>query len=222
MNGKNKQLLVIAGIVVGVIILAIIGSRARRPGPTIAPEHIPPNAPAFLIHNNTTYNPTGDTTADNLVRIDLAYFARQKVSAYKSTTSVVNFNLSNDPVANGFTISFKGGFESSKDKIEVSVTILANHIVKTSITDKTSGINIDTQLPSYSALNQLIAQLPINATNYTISYVPTDGSITVTLYEQNPAFLEEAKQDLASRLGVQVSGLTKFKISYIFPSNFSN
>jgi len=221
MSGKNKQLLVIAGLVIGVIIVTIIGARIRRPGPTTAPEQVPLNAPAFLIHKDTTYNPTGNLTADNLVRSDIAYFAHHKIAAYKSASSGVSFTLSGDPVANGFVVSFKGSFGALKDKVEVSVTILKNNRVKTSITDKTSNTNIDNELPSNSAFNQLIAQLPITTADYEINYVPSDSSIAVTLYEQSPTILDQAKKALAGKLGVPVSGLTKFQISYIFPRNFN-
>ncbi len=164
-------------------------------------EYVDRNSGAFMSYKDYPFLPLASGAANDLLRQDLAFFARNTIPKYgPNDDPSVNFKLSKDIKTNGASVSFSGVFERSKDNISVEVTQLNNNRIKTSITNTKSRSNIDDKLPSNSKRNQFIAKLPISNSEYIIDYDDDVDGFLITLYAESS--LDKASSTITDALGI--------------------
>ena len=133
------------------------------------------------------------------IRADLYYFGKKKLPGYSGESSVIiGFEVTSKIMSKDGIVSFEGKYGSSKHKILVSVSLLRNERVKTSIVDDRNKDQINDQLPSNSAINQFIGTLPTQGDAYEISYGGRGDDILISVFEDTPENINAVKDRLKS------------------------
>lgn len=179
---SNKRTFMLIGILAAIIILAIIGARQRN-GRTSGVEYVSPTSGAYLVYEDAAYLPLKTIDANNMLRADVAYFARKLFDSYNpSKQPAVKFNVAKKPSSTNGVLMFRGRFEKARSGITIRVSELANNRIKTSIKIDKTGENADSELPSNSKRNVFIRSLPLINNDYRIYYALDTEKITVRLY----------------------------------------
>lgn len=222
----KEQPLLIIGLIIPVIVMIILIVLSSKHAPKTSGEIPAKDSRAYLVYQKEAYFPMKNVMSDNLVRSDVAYFARQTMKVYDPNknpgvvlnVSSINLNLDTDTGKDtGKGVDIVGTFEKSKDEIHINIKKLANDRVSMSIINTKSNTNIDDKLPSKSKENKLIESLPITSNNFRIDYVSYDGSVLVTIGEKNPDYIEQANQ--AMRKKMDSENLGSLVIGYSYPTN---
>ncbi len=203
-------------MVIGVIFVLFILFFAGRTDPTETEGDVaPPFSSAFISKDDIPYRISDDTVVENLIKEDLAHFARERYpdSYGVDGTIIVEFFLTESARRGGSVTAFDGRFDRSKNDIEVSVELLRNSRIKTTITDKQTGDSMSDNLPSNSPQNQLIAALPITEDRYSIQYVAPDG-VAIQAYVRDPEIFEEGRARIAEEIGQDATDQITTSISF--------
>ncbi|MBA3758708.1 hypothetical protein H0X10_03700 [Candidatus Saccharibacteria bacterium] len=210
---KIYVLLAIIAATIGLFIFGTLKNSDRGVG--TGKEYKPPDGPAIMNDSEDLYRFIGNDAQFTFIRADVAAFARLSFDPYKSGEIVaVIFNVKNTASIDSDKITFGGKYSESKDDIEVTITKLPNNRLKTSITNKKTGLTIDSQLPSNSKRNQFIGMLPLKQTGYSVSYLATKDAFYVTLAGSDiNRELNEAKAVIINGLGIQ--NLSEEGVSFV-------
>jgi hypothetical protein len=193
---ENKSLLIIP-VILFVVLLLILSLRGSSKNYKTAGDTVSASTIASLKYNNALYFATNVNASDSLLGEDITFFARKNYQVYNPDKPIaVIFNIASKPSTNGKTISFSGSYEKVKNKIEVTVTILRNNRIKTSIKDAKTGTEIDSLLPSNNKTNLYIQSLPITYTNYRIYYSLVTNKVTINLNRYSPDLKQQALTQL--------------------------
>lgn len=192
------------GIAVAFVVLFIVLVGSGR-GPDIVGDQASPTSGAFMVYKDAPYLPFGSTVSNNMLRDDLAYYARSTYpDEYNPNRqpSVV-FNLADTPKKSEKSLEFSGGYEKVKAKFDVKVELLSNGRIKTSIVDTKTNRNINSELPSNSKQNQFIASLPITTGSYRLSFSGSGDKdkITIRLNDQSEQSRVEALSSIEAAMG---------------------
>ena len=218
-GGSNKRLFIIVGIIIALIILAIIGARQRSGEPS-GEEYVSPTSAAFLVYEDTAYLPLKSVDANNMLRADVAFFARKMFEAYNPAKQpAVRFDVTKKPVSTEKGITFKGKYEKARSGITIQVTELPNNRIRTSIKMDKTGENTDATLPSNSKKNVYISKLPIFNSDYRIYYALDTEKITVRLYgDFTEAKKQSALTEIRTALGDDFITNDNLDIYYTLPA----
>jgi len=147
---------------------------------------------------------------------DLYVFGSTAYEEYKKDdVEVIGFTLSSEVKKESDTVTFSGEFGSSSNTVTVSLELLKNSRLKSSITDTKTKLNIDQKLPSNSKFNSYIAKLPIIGDGYTAGYSASDGKISIQLDDRDPALSQRAFDDIQKE--VDDGSYDSKQIQIIFP-----
>jgi hypothetical protein len=150
------------------------------------------------------------------ITTDLHVFGRSAYEIYKNNASKpIGFKITSDVAKKDSIVTFEGHYGSSKNKVSVRVTMLGNDRISISITDTATKLNVDSELPSNSKINQFIGGLPMSGEGYNITYV-SDDTVNIGLYFRDPSLRDRAHQDIVNKLGEEET--KKLNISITFPS----
>jgi hypothetical protein len=155
----------------------------------------------------------GGTIRHEQVARDLHYFAKNSYEAYRNRNGVIGFLIESEIKKDNTTVSFSGRFGAVSNKIVIEVVMKPNYRNSTSITDKKTGKQIDSRLPSNSKRNQLISKLPIKDKKYLIEYEPSNDMFVINIFDGGSNELSLATKRLSNELGV--SNLEKEKYQFI-------
>ncbi len=114
---------------------------------------------------------------------DLFTFAKKEYPAYNKKGVSIGFKLNESPKKTDNTVRFEGRYGLVKNKIVVEVLLLKKKKIKLSITDSKTGKNINNDLASNSAKNQLIGTLPLDKELFSIDYNSTSDTFLITSYD---------------------------------------
>lgn len=212
---KPKQSIGIAAMVLVLVILGL----ASGSGPSIEGDQASPTSGAFMVYKDAPYLPFRSTTSNNLLRDDLAFYARSiypdKYNPEKQPAVV--FNVSGAPVQSEKSLEFSGGYEKVKGKFSVKVELLKNGRIKTSIVDTKTNHNIDSELPSNSKQNQFIASLPITTDGYRVSFsgIGEETKITIRLNDSSELSRVEALNSVEAAMGSDFMNDENISVFYL-------
>lgn len=220
MDSRKKLIAIAIG---GLIVLAgglIIALGNRGVNPDMPPEESTirefTKYASIVGPTKTLLENIGGVVQFDMISLDLHYFGRVNYDKYKKGDSlIVGFSLDGSITKTESTVTFEGSYGASKNKINVSIELLANKRLKTSITDSKTGRNVDAQLPSNSKFNQFIAKLPVNQDQYSIEYSPSKDNVVVVLGEREPSIYQKALDYIKSQ--VDDGSLEQKKITALFP-----
>ncbi|MCA9347171.1 hypothetical protein KC930_01160 [Candidatus Saccharibacteria bacterium] len=216
---KEQPLMILPLIAAVALILIIIFSSRGSKGPKTDGDLPQPGYAAFLVYKDQAYFPFNNLNSDNLLRDDVAYFARKTMKdKYDNGKNVaVVFNVSSES-SNDSTgeITLAGKFDKSKDKITIIASRTSNDRIKNHINNDSKNTSIDSELPSASKLNAFIATLPYQASNYYIEYIAKDSTINLLMGEKDPVAFQEAQNLIKDKTGVD--DLSTISYSYSYPT----
>jgi hypothetical protein len=182
-NISKRKLLIIAVLSTIFVVFVIFLITQARKGSGDGGEYVAPDSPAFMAYKDKAYLPTGNPTMDNMLRADMAFFARKSFPVYDPTKQPsVLFDVTETPSFKEATYHFSGKYQKVGDAIDITFTVLKNDRIKVSITDKKTAVNIDSQLLSNSKINTFIGTLPVFTKDYRVAYALDTEKITVTIY----------------------------------------
>jgi hypothetical protein len=215
---SSKKIFVVVGVII-VILAGLIGSLTHRGDDgESGGEYVAPDSPAFLIYEDKAYLPLDENASNNMLRADVAYFARNNYSEYDPEKQPsVAFHIKKKPAKNGSVLEFRGQYEKVKNEISISVNSLNNGRIITSITDTKTKKDLNTQLPSNTQRNKFIATLPIVTKTYSIEYAMPTDLFTLIIFDGSTAATEEAEKAL--KLGVGIDDLSKEKYEFFAPNS---
>ena len=144
------------------------------------------------------------------IRSDLFFFAQKNYPQYQEKNKIIGFKITSQIIKNGDTVTFSGRYGALNNKIFLSVTLLPNTRIKTSIKDEKKNIQTDSQLPSNSRRNQVISELPVSTKDYDIDYDKTTDSFIINIFQGGPEKLNLALAYLADKLGIKDMGQEKY------------
>ncbi len=171
---------------------------------------------ARLINSEELFKQLSGDQRYDAVSEDLYVFAKTGYSVYKDNTpDVIGFVLAGSSQKKGSTVSFTGNYGAIKNKITVTVTILGNDRITTSITDTKTKLNIDSKLPSNKKINKYISELPKTGENYVAEYARSSDSITIFLNERKPELLDKAIADI--RTYIDDGSYDDDRVEVLFP-----
>lgn len=142
---------------------------------------------------------------------DLHVFGRSSYKGYEDSSKVVGFTVEGEIKKEGETLSFGGKYGSSKNLIRITLKLLKNNRLQTSITDSKTAKNIDSQLPSNSLRNQFISTLPISNEAYAVDYADSTDGFVITVYDG----------DGETRVNAEKYLITSLKITDLSDENYS-
>jgi len=203
---KKPSFIILAVLITSTLFVAAIrnASIKRQSTSSLGEEHIPADSEALLLKDKQYFTPTPDVNHDHFIRKDLAYFARKNYKEYdQKTNPQVIFNVSKSTTDKDGAITFVGKFELVKDEFSVSVKLLQNDRIKSSIKNLKTGKIADSDLPSNTPRNQLIGRLPITSDNYDIGYLPALDKFDIIIVDHSNATLDEAVKVIATALNVK-------------------
>ena len=218
-GNPNKRTFIIVSIIITLIALAIIGARQRSGKPSGA-EYVSPTSAAFIVYKDSAYLPLKTIDANNMLRADVAYFARKMFDKYNPKKQPsVRFDVTKKPSDISGGVIFKGRFEKVSSGITIQVNELANNQIKTSIKVDKSGENIDNELPSNSKKNVFIRKLPIISNDYRIYYALDTEKITIRLYgDYSIGKKQSALAEISKTLGNEFLTDKNLDIYYTVPA----
>jgi len=198
---KEQPLLFILAAVclVGMILLIIFGSRQgqRTDGDLAAPD-----SGAFLVYEDKVFKPTNNFYSDELVREDVASYARQTIEDYDPAKNpTVIFNVSEVEGAGTGNVKFSGTYEKFSEDIDISVEVIANQRIKTSIISRDKKTEINDRLPSNSPFNRYVATLPIEGERYYIDFNFELGTIQLSVYDRSTELLQSVYNTIKGDIG---------------------
>jgi len=168
--------------------------------------------------SDSIVNLLGGVVQYNLLSEDIFYFGKVTYESYrKNISKTVGFRIDGNIQKKDSNITFTGNYGASKNKISVSITVLANKRIKTSIYDTKLNKNIDSELPSNSKFNQFISTLPISRDSYTIEYSKSEDKVVISLTDRDPSILPIAEKYIESQ--IDDGSLNSDKIINLFPPN---
>jgi hypothetical protein len=160
----------------------------------------------------------GGVVQYDLLSEDIYYFGKVTYEDYrKGIKKVIGFNIRNEVKVKDNFLTFKGNYGSSNNEVEISVELLKNKRIKTKIKDTKTNKTLDSDLPSSSDFNKLIANLPINNKKYTVEYSSRKDDIVIQQIEREPGVASEALGYL--RTFVDDGTFDEKRIDIIFPPN---
>lgn len=186
-QGKNKFVEIIREnrvlVVIGLVFITIsillfwLGGRSDKTTPT---GDLPSkDSPAFMVYKDDTYRPFGSNAVDNLIRADLAYFARNQMEEYNPDKNPgVVFEVKKFEKDGDNKISITGKYELVKGDVKITAERLKYDRANISISWK--NISIDDQLPSADERNKFVGTLPIEKGVYSIRFQTLRDVIVVT------------------------------------------
>lgn len=118
-----------------------------------------------------------------LVQKDLATFAHTTGEKLQDPSTKIAFTFDSGFTQNDNVFIFTGEFYDLPGKIRLELTKYDKGIINLSITNEKSQTNIDNSLNLNGKKNELLAQLPINETYYSIRYLYSDDAIIVSFYD---------------------------------------
>jgi hypothetical protein len=186
MNQKNRTVIIVmfvlAFLTVGIII-ATLGLSEKNTVDQFPEDglNIDITSQASIVSSEELPIDMGGVAAfENLSR-DLYAFGSIAYEPYiNKTTEVIGFRVDNT-TKEANTLQIEGKFGSSNNPISITVKLLQNDRITTSITDKKTDLNIDSLLPSNSQINQFIGTLPYDNGNYVVNYVDEDNFFSVNI-----------------------------------------
>lgn len=222
MSPNRKPLII---VVVGLLLMfALIGLYGGKRGvnPDTAPED--PSISEYSKYANIE-DPTkllveklGGIVQYDMLSSDLRYFGSVNYDKYrKNTSTIVGFLIKGDITKKDSVVELNGVYGASSNKIKVTVQLLANKRLKTSITDTATGANVDSQLNSNSQFNDFISKLPVSNNGYTIEYSSPKNKVVVRLNDRNPDLYEQAINYIKSL--IKDGSYDAKMITSIFPPN---
>lgn len=211
----KEQPLLLALLAVGIIamiILILVGFRGKQ-SVTIG-DQASPSSDAFVVYQNKPFRPLRNVNADELMRRDMAAYARKTMAVYAPDKNpAVVFNVETVTEKNG-SVVFSGEYEKHSAAIRVTVEPLANDRIRTTI--KQDGVaSIDSELPSASKLHSFIATLPVTTDQFAVEYSPADGGILIVIADRDPALSDNANTYIREQTGV--TELDDIPTNYSYP-----
>lgn len=163
-------------------------------------------------------NKLGGVVQYDLLSEDIYYFGKVTYEDYrKGIKKVIGFNIRNEVKVKDNFLTLKGNYGSSNNEVEISVELLKNKRINTKIKDTKTNKTLDSDLPSSSDFNKLIANLPINNKKYTVEYSSTKDDIVIQQIERESGVANEALSYL--RTFVDDGTFDEKRIEIIFPPN---
>lgn len=209
-------LVIVLGITV--LIVGLLSNSEKDLGS--GQEYSSPTGPAIMNDSEELYRILDDDAQFTNLREDLAYFGRTTIGSYREGKVLdVVFKVSKVE-SRGDDVFFEGAFSEEKSKISGQITPLNYGKIMTSITNTTTGTEIDSTLPSNSARSLFIGSLPLDKDDYSINYSLSSDSFLVTLYETDSSLSDAAEKDIMTGLGVD--NMNNTKVEYILPTQFGN
>lgn len=156
---------------------------------------------ARIINGEELVQKIGGLTQYEQLAQDLRFFALKRYPTYQEK-EVIGFEITSPVEVQDNTLSFEGRYGSGDSDVKVDVTKLNNERIKSSILDS-SGINLDSELPSASAYNQFLASLPVARENFTYSYLQGDitKDVLVTMQMFDRSLIDQALDEISTLSG---------------------
>lgn len=210
MDSQKPFVKKIMPFVVGLFVAILIFSLAFRESvnldipPYDADALVPDYSKSVVLWGGEDLFPLiGSFNSYDSLREDLFVFGKLAYEPYKTNLiKNVGFEIDKKSLKKELkTISFKGRYGSSKNKIQVIVSLLNNRKIKTSIVDTKTSQNFDNDLPSNNSFHQFIGTLPLDTDNYSISYSIDNSKIVIRLNRNEITFKDEALLFLKEKVG---------------------
>lgn len=205
-----KKILII-GAIIGIAFAALLISIANTPQlPTLPkpPDYVEPDAPIALKNGDAIYDFFQSDIQFDALRSDLTVFA---ANVLKNTSSQLMFEVSATEKQSETVMRITGTFNVKKTVYLVTVEKLANERIKVAIADKDNPANTTTNIPSNTKANLFAATLPIENTNYHISYIAATESFVVRYYNPSQSVVQEVETLLTN------NGLSLDSVEFIYP-----
>lgn len=219
MNSYQKKLLLIGILLVIGIVALILGILRNNEPVGTSIEYFEPDGPAIMNNSEELYRALNNDIQFNTLRESLGIYARKTIDIYKDGTVgpivyvVESFSDTEE------TVSFTGAFTEYEQEITVSVVPKNYNKLFIDIRDE-NNTSINAELPANNKLNQFIADLPINHSDYSIEYIPSEDKIAINIYERDPTLYDVAENEIKQKLNL--TDVSELEIEYVFPSIVGN
>ncbi len=125
---------------------------------------------SFLNQNDDTYR---------LIEEDLSRFVQITNPSFTDPDTLYGFTITKSAI-NGDTAEFEGKFYALNDNIKLEVQKFSGGKISLSVTNQSTGENVDEQLNLGGKKNEVIISLPIEEDNYSIRYLNSEDKIVVS------------------------------------------
>ena len=168
-----------------------------------------------IINGGVTYDQLSD---------DLFVYGKYSYADYqKNGNTVVNFTINNNTLTKKDSVVYlEGKFLASPNTLKISVQLLDNSRIKTSIVDPKTNKNIDSVLPSNSKRNQFISTLPIAHDDFVVGYNISSDKFYVSSYSGSKNTNDNIKKFLEDSIGTDIIAKENYTIYELTGSDSNN
>ena len=184
MNQRKNLILFVATFFLGAALLLFVTSMRRDNPIDNAPyEGENPNTASRVILSNESalFNLVKEVHTLDRISSELYVFGKTAFSVYSNDKQPMGFRIDDVSQENN-KVLINGKYGQSKHKIAITFIELNNSHVSISITDTDSGLNIDQYLESNQSKNQLIGNLPIEETTFTLRYIEDSDTFAINAF----------------------------------------
>lgn len=212
---SNKLVLVGLLMVSVVVGIALFAGNRQRINPQAEGELVDKNTPGFFEYEKKPYLPSDNIFINQQLSKDIAYYARNFLTPYKSKQEeVVLFQLAKENYKEGDFNILRGKLTKNKDQIEIRYKELKNSRVNVIIKDLKTKKEESSSLPSNSKRNMYISTLPVNTDVYSIDYLVQSDTFTILLSSLDDTIADKVLSDFKSKVGIKDLKEEKVNIQY--------